>query len=403
MKKIRTRIILPLLILLILLPAGGDIPFRTPGFNNIARPYAFSMINWSVSNLSSDLVSRIRYHNHYTGMAEDKKLELVRTYLYLCEEHSYLDYRMTRLENATGNVAQTERETTATRLSEVITTLDTNAIGTQIIISEKINDVLEEEDISLLPGLTFPPVIFSFAELPYLLVISPRARIEMEDTLVLHSGLTSAEITDIEKRLTDLGYSALVERVGGISTYPSMIPNNASAEFILATIAHEWTHHYLFFHSLGRNYYDSYEMRTINETVADIVGDEIGAQLITALYGNNNDSASNAPQGKDTFDFNNEMHNIRVTTDSLLAEGKIKEAEEYMETQRQYLEQNGYYVRKINQAYFAWHGSYGTSPGSVSPVGTQLQTLRAQCNSLKEFLDRVSSISNPDDLTELIG
>ena len=45
-------------------------------------------------------------------------------------------------------------------------------------------------------------------------------------------------------------------------------------------MAHEWTHNYLFFRPLGFNYYASNDLRTINETVADLVGNELAEAAI---------------------------------------------------------------------------------------------------------------------------
>ena len=45
---------------------------------------------------------------------------------------------------------------------------------------------------------------------------------------------------------------------------------HASA-FAFEVIAHEWTHHYLYFFPLGLDYNDSGEIRTINETTAKMM------------------------------------------------------------------------------------------------------------------------------------
>ena len=50
--------------------------------------------------------------------------------------------------------------------------------------------------------------------------------------------------------------------------------------WVLDTVAHEWTHTYLYLRPLGWHYGGSGGMRTINETVASIVGDEIGRRVV---------------------------------------------------------------------------------------------------------------------------
>jgi hypothetical protein len=142
-------------------------------------------------------------------------------------------------------------------------------------------------------------------------------------------------------------------------------------------------------------------METINETVADTVGDELGPRLMDVFYGE--DWKGDTETSPKTFDFNKEMHAVRLAVDQYLEQGEIEEAERFMEERRQFIYQNGYYIRKINQAYFAWHGSYGGSPASVSPIGKQIKELRERSSSLGEFLRMVDGISNPDELQELLA
>jgi hypothetical protein len=89
------------------------------------------------------------------------------------------------------------------------------------------------------------------------------------------------------------------------------------------------------------------------------------------------------------------MNETRTTTDALLADGKIDEAEAYMETRRQVFWENGYLIRKLNQAYFAFYGAYADQPGGAAgatedPIGNAVRELRAQSSSLSEFLNRIS-------------
>jgi hypothetical protein len=100
------------------------------------------------------------------------------------------------------------------------------------------------------------------------------------------------------------------------------------------------------------------------------------------------------------------MHTTRVTADALLAQGKISEAEAYMEAQRKVFWDNGYPIRKINQAYFAFYGSYADTPGGAAgedPVGPAVRALRAQSASLKEFLERISVMTTFAELQKAVG
>jgi len=87
----------------------------------------------------------------------------------------------------------------------------------------------------------------------------------------------------------------------------------------------------------------------------------------------------------------------------MLAQGQVDEAEQYMEQMREYLAQNGYYIRKLNQAYFAFYGSYSDQPGSVSPIGGYLEELRQESGSLGGFIKMVSGVSSYEELLKIIG
>jgi hypothetical protein len=105
------------------------------------------------------------------------------------------------------------------------------------------------------------------------------------------------------------------------------------------------------------------------------------------------------------FDFRAEMHETRVTADKLLAEGKIKEAESYMEQRRQIFWDHGYLIRKLNQAYFAFHGAYADVPGGAAgedPVGPAVRALRAKSASLADFINTIAWMTSFQQLQEAI-
>ena len=78
----------------------------------------------------------------------------------------------------------------------------------------------------------------------------------------------------------------------------------------------------------------------------------------------------------------------------------IEEAEQYMEARRQMFVAHGYRIRKLNQAYFAFHGIYGRDPASVSPIAADLEELRAQSESVSEFLNKVARMKSYTELQE---
>ena len=151
-------------------------------------------------------------------------------------------------------------------------------------------------------------------------------------------------------------------------------------------------------------------MQTLYETVADLAGREIGDRVMALLE----ESADSIPQTctgfhqeeishehKDSlFSFNQEMHETRLTVDKLLAENKIEEAEQYMDERRLFFNQNGFNIRKINQAYFAFLGTYAENPASVSPIGPQVKTFREFTPSLVSFRNELMSLSTYSQFIE---
>ena len=130
-----------------------------------------------------------------------------------------------------------------------------------------------------------PPVNIKLGNPTYLLVVSPRERIESIREIILKPSLTPEEIADIETRVDESGVSSLVVGLGGLGAiYPSLVSNEASLPFTIDTIAEEWLHQYLVFKPLGFLYLldltglsRNYEIATMNETLAGLVSKEVGS------------------------------------------------------------------------------------------------------------------------------
>jgi hypothetical protein len=100
------------------------------------------------------------------------------------------------------------------------------------------------------------------------------------------------------------------------------------------------------------------------------------------------------------------MHETRVRVDALLAEGKIQEAEEYMEVRRQFFWEKGFHIRKLNQAYFAFHGAYADTPlgaAGEDPVGAAVRRLWAQSDTLYDFIHTMAWLTSFESLQEVLG
>jgi hypothetical protein len=86
-----------------------------------------------------------------------------------------------------------------------------------------------------------------------------------------------------------------------------------------------------------------------------------------------------------------------------LAEGDIAGAEAYMEAQRLIFLQNGYSIRKLNQAYFAFYGAYAAQPGATGsdPTGPMLRDIQANTPSPRAFMEAVAPITTFADLERI--
>ncbi len=299
-----------------------------------------------------------------------------------------------------------------TRQEQLQSSLKTLTPLAESILQGQVGTILAEQNIARL-GSALPPILFHTTPLPKALILSPRDKIEQDVNISLLADLTLEQITQLEERIEiATGESALVVDVGGIGVYPTMVMRSSNLPWIMDTIAHEWTHNYLTLRPLGINYDLTPELRTMNETTAAIVAEEISRIVLQEYYPEFVDTRSpglllaslNLPDG--TFDFRQEMHTTRVRVDELLAQGKITEAEDYMEARRVIFVNHGYAIRKLNQAYFAFHGAYADQPGGAAgqdPVGPAVRQLRAESDSLAEFLRTIAQMNSFSELQQTLS
>ena len=291
--------------------------------------------------------------------------------------------------------------------------LDARQNLAEAILQEQVESVLREEGFAW-GGQVLPPVRFRFAQLPDVLIISRRDKIERIDQRTLKLGLTVDQFDTMEHEVDRrFDVSSIVEPIGGLGSYPTMLGESGALEWVTRVVAHEWTHNYLLSSYIGMNYSTDPTARIINETTASIVEDEIGPRVLKRYYpdlaglgGAENNlcclTASLAPAGDD-FNFNKEMRETRVTADDLLAQGKIEQAEAYMEVRRKLFVEHGIAIRKLNQAYFAFHGAYNSEPGGAptagrDPIGPAVQDLRARSTSIGDFVRAIAQVKSLDDV-----
>jgi len=280
------------------------------------------------------------------------------------------------------------------------------------ILQSQISHIVAELDLGL-GGQTVPPVLYHNTPLPFALIVSPREVIRQDEDISLLPDFTVDEHVELEEEVdSNLDVSSLVVPIGGVGVYPTMVQETNNLVWLSEVVAHEWTHNFLSLRPLGINYFTSPELRVMNETTASIAGKEIGRAVLEMFYPElvpqpEPGTEPLEPTEPLAFDFRAEMHETRVTVDKLLADGKIDEAESYMERRRSFFWEHGYQIRKLNQAYFAFYGAYADEPGGAAgaaedPVGEAVRALRDQSPSLSVFLKRMSWITSFEQLQRVV-
>lgn len=381
------------LVTLVLLGAvqGSD----SPSPSDVAvGPHKYSLLSWEVEHFFDKWAHKLQ--DILPWNAEPSRE------VRIAQAQEFFDLR--------SQIRALERESTSDN-AEQIRLLEQRRSDMQPDVEEtmesEISSVLAQEGFVSRIGVIFPPVDVVYAASPAALIISPRDRIAQINSTLLKPGLSGSlrgELEDVILREDDV--SALIVSTGGVATYPSVVSATGSLHDALIITAHEWLHHWFFFQPLGQHFWDNAEMTTLNETAASIGGEIIGDRAFTAMTGkvvNREPEPSTTPPDPGEFDFTEEMRETRIKAEEFLAEDQIEEAESYMEDRRQFLEENGYFIRKINQAFFAFHGSYATGAGSVSPIGDQLQEVNDTSASLEDFLKTVGDFNRVSDLTDYLG
>jgi hypothetical protein len=407
----RARRFVPLLVLVLWMATA--IP--SDGFLGRARTdlilrqaigtHGFQLAAWEREALSEK--ARDLFNRPGAELSPQAQHDLVVAYFDAIEEIGRLQ---TKIERIYADPKQSQPQSVAaplqTQLDDLRAEQTRRRPAVQWILESQVAAILQEEGLTT-AGTVWPPVSFEFAESPNYLVVSPRNRIAVDQGIYLDPSMAVANMEQIEKQVEGgLDVSALVEGTGGFSSYPTMVIETPSMDWVLNTIAHEWTHTYLAFRPLGWRYFDSGGMRTINETVASIVGEEVGGRVLERFYPEKTPPADwpkpRTMQPEETpapeFSFGGFMRETRLAVDKMLVEGKVQEAEAYMEARREELATHGYLLRKLNQAYFAFHGSYAVGPSATDPIGGKLRLLRHQTGSLAEFIHAVAGFRTAADL-----
>jgi hypothetical protein len=409
----RWKLALLAAVLLIGLASEGPPPTRLDTrIDRLLIDERFDFAGWEVEALLGKLAQALLAPQRY--MDETARHDFFLDYLGLVADIQRLDWEIQR---AYADPAVEGPEAATVELRGVRAALRAEEEAQQplaeAILEEQTASILLDEGFGML-GQEFPPVGAHFTPLPLMLVVSPRDRIERIFSLSLRHGLGVARREAIEEQVdASNDVSSLVTGIGGLAAYPAMLLESSSLDWLADVSAHEWTHHYLTLRPLGWNYEASSEARTINETVASIVGKEAGRRMVARYYPEllppepepAPDEMEEAEEEPPAFDFRAEMRETRIQVDELLAQEKIEEAETYMEERRQEFVAQGHYIRKLNQAYFAFYGAYADEPGAAGedPIGPAVQELRARSPDLRTFVARVARVTTLAELKALLG
>ncbi|MEL6149238.1 MAG: hypothetical protein AAFR56_06405, partial [Chloroflexota bacterium] len=407
-----------LLVMMLMLLRNSTLK-QTPYFSVavMVKDAHFDYIGWEIEAIRTKVGQALSGGHAY--ITEDERVQFVYAYF---TDLTLVRHYETQIETIYSSPAVTDPDSFSAELRSqrdaLRGSLQERQTAVEAIIQEQVATVLREEGFDV-GGQLMPPMNMRFVGQTLLLVTSPRNAIDMEHTLTL-TPITVDEREAIEQRILDeQDLSAVIVPIGGMALYPAMIVESASLSYTLETFAHEWLHHYLMFHPLGieAELGNNGETRIINETTASIFGREMGRVVLERYYPEpvpmpvmeplqlpQPDDPEPRPETRPIFDYGNAMHETRVTVDDLLAEGKIEEAEAYMEERRRLFFENGIRIRKLNQAWFSFYGGYqvaGIDAGGEDPIGPAVQRLRDDAPTIREWVRTMQSITTRTRLLEV--
>ena len=406
----RRKVLLAALALSLLLVAPFDNLNLTPT-RALAWTHLFSLVEWEVANLPRKWTHLLREALPGRGSSRAERLASVDEYLKLARlEKKARDRVEGQALRGSGAVVRSPARDKAAVAAAQENFEDFARAKEQIrpeaeeAIEAELSAVLADLGFDSRIGLLFPPVDVRFEEPPTVLITSPRDRIELLEAVLLSPDIRPLDRDRIETRvLEEVGLSAFVDDLGGLATYPTLVSDLDTRRSVLQTAAHEWLHAYLFFRPFGYNFRRSEEMFTLNETVADVAGRELGDLTFARMGGDLGVSPGRylPPEERDPF-FTREMRETRRHVDELLAEGDVEGAERYMKERWWFFRLGGYSLRKLNQAYFAFRGRYAEGPASVSPIGDQVRELRELLPDVGSFIKAVSPAASYAEFLDLL-
>ena len=415
---ITIRMFLLALMLVVLQYSTVPLGLQWSAIAMLVRDFQFDYVGWEVEALGVKTSATL--YGLHPFMSENDRSQYVRSYMVDLRQAQITEAQIDRIY-ADPNIRDPQAESAELRQQRDTVRADLRSRQTLVesIMEGQVAAVLVEHGFGVV-GQLLPPISAHFTQVPNLLIVSPRDQIRFDVSINLEP-MTVDEMDAIERRVQDdQDVAALIVPLGGLALYPSMILETSDLPWAMNTIAHEWLHHYLFFYPLGLSYDFAGEARIINETTARLFGEEVGRMVIQRYYPDLyvppppvvSDLAGNEPINLAElpplpavrFDFIAELGKTRFFVDRMLEAGQVEEAEAYMERRRTFFAEHGYYLRRLNQAYFAFYGGYQTGTtggaGGADPIGPAVRDIYDASPSLLDFIVTMRGITTRDQLLQ---
>ena len=407
--------LLVVLLFVTLVVPSGDKRFDTPA-SAASLGHGYGLVAWELENFSDKWTHRIWTVFPWTPTSESDRREALDRYVVLVDEIRAAKADLNRVTTVAtldlNAVAASQND-----MDRLIGERDVIRPALEEFLEQIIAEIVRSDEIDLVSSFVWPPVDFRIGEPPKLLVTSSRNEISRIEDVLIDPDISIEDMSLIENELVGThDISAVILQTGGLASYPTVIPTT-HLKRLVDTAAHEWLHAHLAFYPLGQAYFSGGAIRSVNETLADIFGREVGLRVYSQVTGDQfsapmrpetaskevwDDEAAETVENPEAFSFNRFMGETRSETDDLLAEGLIEEAEAYMESRRVELLDHGYQIRKINQAYFAFHGTYAESPSSTSPIARYLWDLREQLETVGDLVKLLRPIRTYSEFEQLL-
>lgn len=378
----------------------------------MVRDYQFDYVAWETEALIAKAGQTL--YGLQPFMDEAARSQYVRDYMADLAEAQSLEGQVgTIFTNPAVTDPEAESAELRARRDRLRADLSARQTLAESILEGQVAAVLVEEGFGML-GQLLPPISMRFTQVPNLLIVSPRDEIRFDISINILP-LPVDQIAAIEARIDQQeNVSSLIVPLGGIALFPAMILETPSIPRAVDVFAHEWLHHYLFAFPLGLNYDFAGETRIINETTASVFGQRLAPLVLRRYYPELAPPptlphlAPPVPPDPNAFNFGREMDATRRRVDDFLAQGRVEEAEAYMEERRKFFYDNGYLIRKINQAFFAFYGGYQSGSGmagtgGADPIGAAVQGIFEDSPSIQEAIIRLRGVVTREELLDAYG